>query len=471
MFSRRQLLRLGGLTALGAALPDSTLRVFAQGPAPPKRLVVISHCHGWPYSEWKMRPTGKSEDAPWTLDLQSLARSEFSRPLAPLYEHRHRVLALDGLSLATAELDAGGNRHDRGWIHAWTGNNADFAARDTRSTSASLDQLVAAHIARPDRLPSLELSVDAALEAGRPIAYSLGGVRLPAESTPLRAWERVFGPASSGDAVGRRRRTTLDFAYSEYRELAPTLDAPGSARLESHFGLVERLGHRLEGLATLACDAPARPAAAFEKYDQRFDAFADIIAAAFSCDITRVVSLSLGEMPTAEFGAAAISDKVHKGIAHYIYEDAEKHAAMTDYVEYHARQVARLVSTLEAIPEVGGGSSGSMMDNTLIVWGSELGDGWHGYSHYCPVLIGGSWAFNTGRYLYWPHETPAEMRVPPQILAGGSTRFSGIPHQRLLVSVARAMGLEVDHVGLTHVRGQRGDFIDVSGPLSGLTAV
>jgi len=37
------------------------------------------------------------------------------------------------------------------------------------------------------------------------------------------------------------------------------------------------------------------------------------------------------------------------------------------------------------------------------------------------------------------------------------------------VSVARAMGLDVDHVGLEHARGQRGDFIDVSGPLAGLT--
>lgn len=467
MISRRHLLQLGGLTALGAGLPGGVLRAFAQGPAPTRRLVVVSHCHGWPYAAWRMRPTGKSDDQPWTLDLSSLGQSEFSKPLAPLYEHRRRLLALDGLSLATAELDTGGNRHDRGWIHAWTGNNADFAARDTRSTSASLDQLIAAHIARPDRLPSLELSVDAALEAGRPISYNLGGVRLPAESTPLGAWERVFGPTSSGDAVGTRRRTTLDFAYDEYRELAPRLGATDRARLESHFGLVQRLGHRLEALATLACTAPARPAASFEKYDKRFDAFTDIIAAAFSCDITRVVSLSLGEMPTAEFGADNISDKVHKGIAHYIYDDPKKYAAMTDYLQHHARQVARLVSTLEAIPDAGGDS---VMDNTLIVWGSELGDGWHGYGHYCPVLIGGSWAFKTGRYMYWPHQTPAEMRVPSQILAGGTTRLSGIPHQRLLVSVAGAMGLEVDHVGLKHVRGQRGDFIDLSGPLNGLTA-
>ncbi|MEE2792245.1 MAG: DUF1552 domain-containing protein [Acidobacteriota bacterium] len=467
MILRRHLLQLGGFTALGAMLPDGVVQALARTSTPPRRLVVISHCHGWPYDAWRMRPTERSENRPWAIDLGSISRNEFSQPLAPLYEHRHRVLALDGLSLATAELDIGGNRHDRGWVHAWTGNNADFAVRDTRSTSASLDQLVSAQIARADRLPSLELSVDAALEAGRPIAYNLGGVRLPAENTPLAAWQRVFGPASSGDQVGTRRRTTLDFAYNEYRELAPRLDATDRLRVDTHFDLVERLGGRIRGLATLSCDTSVRPEASFRQYNQCFDAFTDIIAAAFSCDITRVVSLSLGEMPTAEFGAADISDKVHKGIAHYIYDDVEKYAAMTDYIEHHARQVARLVSTLAAIPDAGGGS---VMDNTLIVWGSELGDGWHGYRHYCPVLIGGSWAFKTGRYLYWPHTTPAEMRVPPQVLASGSTRVSGIPHQRLLVSVAGAMGLDVDHVGLTYVRGQRGDFIDLSGPLEGLTS-
>ena len=466
MISRRHVLRMGGLTALGAAVPDAALRAFAPT-APPRRLVVVSHCHGWPYEAWRLRPPGRPADEPWTLDLTRAAEDDLSRPLAPLHPHRRRLLALDGLSLATAELDTGGNRHDRGWIHAWTGGNADFAARDTRSVSPSLDQLVAAHVARADRLPSLELSLDAALEAGRPISYGRGGMRLPAERTPAGAWNRVFGPASSGDAVGRRRRTTLDFAYREYRALAPRFPAAERARIETHFGLVERLGHRLESLATLACEAPAQPAAEFERYDLRFDAFTDVVAAAFSCDVTRVVTLSLGEMPTAEFGAAHVSDKVHKGIAHYIHEDPAKYGAMADYVRHHAGQVARLVSTLEAVPDAGGQS---VMDNTLVVWGSELGDGWHGYRHYCPVLVGGAWAFRTGRYLYRPHDTPAEMRVPAQVLAGGATRFSGLPHQHLLVSVAGAMGLGVDHVGLKHVRGQRGDFIDTSGPLPGLAA-
>ncbi|MEE2637175.1 MAG: DUF1552 domain-containing protein [Acidobacteriota bacterium] len=467
MISRRRLLHLGGLTALGAVVPDTPLLASGQPPTPPRRLIVVSHCHGWPYTEWRMRPTGASDEESWTLGLGQLDQAAFSRPLVPLYEHRHRLLVLDGLSLATAELDTGGNRHDRGWVHAWTGNNANFATRDTRSLSASVDQLIAAHIASPHRLPSLELSVDAALEAGRPISYSPSGMRLPAENTPLRAWERVFGPASSGDVVGTHRRATLEFAYQEYRELAPRLPTNERARLESHYGLVERLGRRLEGLATLSCEPPRRSAAAFEQYDERFDAFVDIIAAAFSCDITRVVSLSLGEMPTTEFGADHISDKVHKGIAHYIYDDPVKHTAMTNYIEHHARQVARLIRTLEQIPDADGHT---VMDNTLIVWGSELGDGWHGYNNYCPVLIGGSWAFKTGRYLRWPHRTPAEMRVPSQFGTGGTTQVSGTPHQHLLVSIARAMGLGLDHVGLHHVRGQRGDYIDVSGPLPGLVS-
>ena len=114
-----------------------------------------------------MHHPGRSGDEPWTLDLEPLAASDLSRPLAPLHAHRRRVLALDGLSLATAELDTGGNRHDRGWIHAWTGDNADFAARDTRSVSPSLDQLVAARIAKPDRLPSLEPSTRTPRSTGR----------------------------------------------------------------------------------------------------------------------------------------------------------------------------------------------------------------------------------------------------------------------------------------------------------------
>ncbi|MBT6433420.1 MAG: hypothetical protein HOK28_10035, partial [Deltaproteobacteria bacterium] len=81
-----------------------------------------------------------------------------------------------------------------------------------------------------------------------------------------------------------------------------------------------------------------------------------------------------------------------------------------------------------------------------------------------PVLIGGSWHFQTGNYHYMPHETPIEIRT-----INGMTQVSGMPHQHMLVSVAQAMGLSDDHIGIKRIQSQNGTSVDCSGPLSVLT--
>jgi hypothetical protein len=460
MIGRRRFLQSMGLGAIGAGALGSKA-LWADEHEAPKRLLIISHCHGWTYESWRLQPDGLSSDEPWEIDLAAVDKSELSEPLAPLYAHRSRLVALDGISLATAELDMDGNRHDTGWVHAWTGDNADFSDSDTRSRSPSIDQLVAAAIARPDRLPSLELSVDANAESGRPIAYAPNGVRLPVANTPLLAWERLFGLTANADPLVLRQREQLAHAYAEYQAVCPQLGRSQQLRLNSHFDLLDDLITRITGLANLTCDAVPEPVTSVASYDENFDAFAELIGAAFACDITRVATLSLGEPPTADFGWSNLSDDVHKGIAHGIYDSPQKHQAMTDYLTLHSLQVARLVSLLESIPDIDGRS---VMDNTLIVWGSELGDGWHGYEHWCPVLIGGDWHFPTGRYVHEPHTTPVEILV-----ASGYTAFSGLPHQHLLVSVAQAMGLDVDSVGIEATWSQNADRIDCSGPLGALS--
>jgi len=284
---------------------------------------------------------------------------------------------------------------------------------------------------------------------------------MPVESDPAKLWQRLFGPSLNPNPLTSRQRSVLDFAHTEYSQLAPRLSGVARDKLDAHFALLHQLGDRIEGMANLVCDAIPQASLSQVNYDERFDAFSELIGAAFSCDITRVVTLSLGEMPTSDFGWDHLTDDVHKGLAHGIYDDADKHQAMTDYLAKHAHQVSRLVSLLEQLPDSDGGS---IMDNTLIVWGSELADGWHGYEHYCPVLIGGSWHFRTGRYLRWPHETPIEV-----LARDGFTSVSGRPHQHMLVSVAQAMGLDVNHIGIEHVQGQTGHMVDCRGPLDQLT--
>lgn len=469
--NRRDFLRILGFSgaALGGGLSASTMFAdqVAGAPAntPIRRLIVLSHCHGWTYDSWKIRPSGVDTSKPFSVDLNTLAEADWSKPLRPLYAHRKRVLPIDALSLATAELDMDGNRHDTGWVHAWTGANVDFSTAEAQATSLSIDQLVANHIGRSDRLPSIEMSVNDSGEPGRPVSYDAKGARLPLEADPLKVWQRIFGPSAAPNPLTAGHRAALDFAWKEYSAGAPSLGRDQRERLEAHFDLVDRLSKRLDGMATLQCKAPTTAPTEATTYDERFDAMSELIGAAFACDVTRVATLSLGEMKTSEFGAQSISDNVHKGIAHSIYDNAEKHGAMTNYLHRHASQVARLVKLLSELPDPQGGS---IMDHTLIAWGSELGDPWHGYWHYCPVLIGGDWHFKTGRYIYRPHTTPIEMLVPQKFSQTGFSEFSGMPHQHYLVSVAQAMGLKLDHVGLHAVQGQRGDRVELTGPVPGL---
>jgi hypothetical protein len=239
------------------------------------------------------------------------------------------------------------------------------------------------------------------------------------------------------------------------------MGAEQKAKLDAHFELLRRLSNRIEGMSMIGCEQIPAPVMSQPNYDSRFDVFSDLVTSAFACDVTRVATLSLGEMPTANFGADSITDDVHKGLAHEIYNNAAKHQAMADYLTMHMTQLARLVDKLSAMPDVDGKT---VMDNTVIVSGSELANGWHGYQHYCPLIIGGEWHFRSGRYMHWPHETPSRILAPE-----GFTSVSGKPHQHLLVSVAQAMGLSVDHIGLERVQSQDGNKIDLSGPLPDLT--
>jgi hypothetical protein len=105
---------------------------------------------------------------------------------------------------------------------------------------------------------------------------------------------------------------------------------------------------------------------------------------------------------------------------------------------WHAQQVAYVLSKLDAVPEVGGGT---MLDSTVLLWGNELGKGDnHTYKDIPWVVAGGGGHFNTGRYLQYKDQS----------------------HNNLLVSLCHAMGMsDVTTFGIPEL---------CTGPLSGLAA-
>ncbi len=459
---RRRFLSALGLTGVGGTLFPSLLPRRAWGlDGAPKRLIVISTSHGTVYNGWKMRRGGENDGQKWEFALGGLSESQFSKSLKPLYSHRNRMLALDGLCMISAEKDIPGYRHEKGWIHAWTGGKVSFTGSDLFSTFPSIDQLVANKIARSDRLPSLELGVG----PFRPISHAGKAQQLPFEVSPAQVFDRVFGLASSTDPILTAQGSVLDFARAEFAAVKPKLSSADSTKMQLHFDLVRELEQRIAGLRTAQCSSAGtlpELAATSSSYNEKVESMAHLIAAAFACDMTRVVSLSLGDVPSDDFGwGDYLSGDAHTDFAHRIFEDSRAAQAMTSYTEFHAKQVAFLVSLLESIPDSGGGS---LMDNTLIVWGGELGDGWHGYDKYCCVTLGGSWYFRPGRYLHWP-ETTTDVSI---FTGNGESITSGMPHQHLLTSVGNAMGLSVDHVGDKEVANKQGRRTSLTGPLAGM---
>jgi len=250
---------------------------------------------------------------------------------------------------------------------------------------------------------------------------------------------------------------------AEYNAIESKLTALDKSKMATHFDLVRTLEKRIEGVSNAQCGDSKQPTESLD-YLARQSAFFQLIGTAFSCDLTRVATVALGDMTPNMFGVDELSeDATHKGISHNIYSDPVAATRMTNCVAEHARQIAGLVDLLSSLPDTDGRT---IMDNTMIVWGSEMADGWHGYRHYCPIIIGGDWHFRTGRYLYSPHETPVEMIKPPEL--PDPTLITGKPHQHFLVSIANAMGVDTNQIGLADIQSQNGTFLDLTGPLPGL---
>jgi len=468
--SRRQFLAATGLGAGSLFLPSlAGKQARADGGDAPLRLVVWYSLHGCVYDQWRMRPGNRPENEDWEVDLGGLSRDEFSTSLEPLYDVRDQLMILDGLSLVGPRVDIPYDGHPLGQIHSLTGAPVrPIAGFVAGATQPSVDQIIAEEISRDDLFRSLEWSPGNDPGTASPI-WSMGTDRLPIETDPNVAFDRLFpgsDPNSGQDAaaVWERQSSVLDLVASRYDALAPNLSGEDRRKLELHRDLVRDVERRLGSLRNLSCDIPNAPDGQWydqsweEAYDDKYQAYIGLIAAALSCDLTRVVSIQMTDLANERFGAPP--GDVHLDFAHLIHSDQASHDYMTEYVRVHAEQFRDLVALLDSVPE----GDGTMLDNTIVMWCSEIGDGAHRFAPWPVVLAGGRCAgFNPGRYI---HYGP---RIPGVDGEFGGDAVDGESHNKLLVSLAQAFGVERDSIGLAEAR-LGGTSYSLSGPLDFLTS-
>ncbi|HJL17641.1 MAG TPA: DUF1552 domain-containing protein [Sandaracinaceae bacterium LLY-WYZ-13_1] len=466
--TRRTFLTALGLGGAGLLLPSLGGRRTIAEDSIPKRFLLLWSAHGTVRSQWKIDRPGLPTDRDVSFDLGSLTEAEMSPILRPLHRHRDKLLVLEGLAQTSALADEVGNNHFVARSHLLTG--APYRSEDrARPTAMSIDQRIADTVRREGRFDSIELGTnrDSVITRER-------GEVLPTQTDPAAAFELLFPPDAStaeptvDERVRRERRSVLDFVAGEYERTMPRLSGDDRRKLEQHRDLVRDLESRIGALAGVTCGRPELASA-----ETRFEHFARIASAALACDLTRVASIQMGQLDTAEFGAPAGTD-VHQDWAHNAREGAEVPADesaaarmqredalrwMTEYNLVHARQLAFLLDLLDSVPE----GDGTLLDHTCVLWLTELSTGTHELRDMPVVMAGGcGGAFETGRYLRYAQNRPMPQRpwgpYPP----------IGPAHSHLLVSIARAMGAELDALPMTEATGADGERIDLTGPLAGL---
>lgn len=282
--------------------------------------------------------------------------------------------------------------------------------------------------------------------------------QLKARTNPLDAFNDLFGgdaelPTSGSDVPVATNDDSLlvDKVMEHYRSLRQSsrLSKDDREKLDQHVNLMAELQAKLSVRPTLSCTAPATPEslANNESTDsadiqRKWDIMLDIVQAGLLCDRTRIITLAvhkaLGPGPdeadtslTGHYHSESSAGGTWHGLAHD-FGNENSRRMLTGINHWIANEFfSKLLSKLD----VAEGES-TILDNSLVYWGNEMGFNHIGYSVPCITAGSAGGALTTGRYLDY-------------IDWDGKAYFSqedgnvirGIPHNQFLVSVLQAMGL------------------------------
>jgi hypothetical protein len=387
VLSRRTMLRgVLGSAAVALALPpleamlNAHGEAFADGSPLPRRFVTWFFGNGVRLDRFTPKMQG--------------AGYELTEELAPLANVKEYCSVLSGFN---NKAGYGRRGHHDGVAGCFSGHpfieiDPQGALYASKFGGPSIDQVAASLIGGKTYLPSLQLGVSKRVTTGEGptlefLSHKGPDQPLPSERNPQAVYKQLFGSyIPPEDPSGKLRVGMLDAVRDDVLRLKKRVGTVDQQRLDAHLESIAQIQKQILALPP-ACSLPGEPGETNkdvngnEPLEEVSKAMADLIALAFVCDATRVVSFmqSGGVGGTIYHMTGAVSEE--HGLSHEEGGQELIHKA----VVFNMGCFAYLLERLKGTPE----GSGNVLDNACILLGSDCAEG---LTHSCfdqPIIVAG----------------------------------------------------------------------------------
>ncbi len=424
--SRRQFLRASGI---GLALPllDAMLPAFSRAASapPPRRFLGV--CNNLGLLPEKFFP-----------DAESVGRNyQLSPYLEELKAFRDDFTVFSGVMHPDVD---GGHPADNCFLTA-----APHPGNGGFRNTISLDQFAAERIGHLTRFPSLTLGVNVS-QGMRSLSWTGSGALIPCEEKASEVFKRLFLQGSAKQIAEAEKKLSLgqsimDAVAGQAKSLQRDLGAHDRERLDQYFTGVRELEQRLS--AAQAWEKKPKPVVKVKppedpesprEYMDKVRLMYDMARLAFETDSTRLITIMLDSVnsPTIEVEGADIDDGYHS-LSHH-GKSAKKLAQLEAIDREHMKQLGALFSHLKATKETGG----TVLDHSMILYGSNLGNANTHVTTNLPVLFAGG-GFKHGQHLAFDREHNYPL---PNLFVSALQRL-GIEEDKFATSTGTMRGLEM----------------------------
>ncbi|MFN7976587.1 MAG: DUF1552 domain-containing protein [Vicinamibacterales bacterium] len=387
--SRRTVLKGIGATAalplLEAMIPAATAQAKTAA-AGKVRLAAIEMVHGAAGSStyglkanlWSPAATGRNFD----LTPSSLQ---------PLESVRQHITIVSNTDLRMAEAfttpEIGGDHFRASAVFLTQSHPKQTMGSDVRA-GISLDQLYASRVGQDTPIPSMQLCIEPVDQAGGceygyscvytdSVSWANAETPLPMIRDPRTVFDQLFGVGATKEERAQRRRedkSILDGLTSSVGRLKTQLGAADKKRLDDYLEDVREIERRIQKVEAFNSsgqerELPGAPIGVPDSYVEHVKLMFDLQALAFGSDITRVFAFKMSrDVSGRVWPETGVTTGFHNASHHNAREDRIRDFAKIN--KFHVSLLPYFIERLKRMPE----GDGTLLDNTLIIYGSPMGD-------------------------------------------------------------------------------------------------